>query len=116
MPDLLRKLKIWRQTRPVGHFFSAVDPGPNYLKAEIVGGNFFKADAEEILQLMPSSDEQNILAKEYMTGILKHINAAEKDRKQIDNLRVYLDEKDRRRGTNWKTAFPWLTKLLDCKT
>jgi hypothetical protein len=112
----LRKLKIWRQTRPVGHFFSGVDPGPNYLKAEIVGGNFFKADAEEILQLMPSNDEQNILAKEYMTGILKHINAAEKDREQIDNLRVYLDEKDRRRGTNWKTAFPWLTKLLDCKT
>lgn len=116
MPDLLRKLKIWRQTRPVGHFFSGVDPGPNYLKAEIVGENFFKADAEEILQLMPSNDEQNILAKEYMTGILKHINTAEKDREQLDNLRVYLDEKDRRRGTNYKTAFPWLTKLLDCKT
>ena len=29
-------------------------------------------------------------------------------RDEIKKLIVYLDEKDRRRGTNWETVFPWL--------
>ena len=115
MPNLLQKLNSWRQTRPIGHFFSGVDPGPNYLKAEIVGENFFKVDAEEILELMPNNDEQNTAAKEYMTGILNHVNNSKRNKEQLDNLIIFLDEKDRRRGTSWKTIFPWLAELINFK-
>ena len=112
MPNLLKKLNAWRQIRPVGHFFSGVDPAPNYLKAEIIGENFFDVDTKEILELMPNNDEQNNAAKEYMTGILNHINTSKRNREQLVNLIIFLDEKDRRRGTNWKIVFPWLTKLV----
>ena len=30
------------------------------------------------------------------------------DYKQIENLHTYLDELDRRRGTNWGQLFPYL--------
>jgi hypothetical protein len=113
MPELLKKLKTWREKRPVGHFFSGVDPKPEYMKAEIIGENFFKEDAEKILELMPNNTEQNIAAKEYMNGILNHINSSKMNKEQITNLIVYLDEKDRRRNTNWKTMFPWLKDFIN---
>jgi hypothetical protein len=113
MPELLRKLKIWREKRSVGHFFSGVDPRPEYMKAEIIGEKFFKEDAEKILELMPDNTEQNVSAKKYMSGILNHINSSKMNKEQITNLIIYLDEKDRRRGTNWKTIFPWLKDFIN---
>jgi hypothetical protein len=111
MPDLLKKLKTWRVKKPIGHFFGGVDPSPEYLKAEIIGEKFFENDAKKILDLMPSDTKQNIAAKEYMEGILNHINTSKKNKEQIANLIIYLDEKDRRRGTNWEHIFPWLTRF-----
>jgi hypothetical protein len=113
MPELLKKLKIWRKKKNVGHFFSGVDPGPEYLKAEIIGENFFKKDAEKILKLMPDDTEQNIAAKEYMSGILNHVNSSKMNKEQITNLIIYLNEKDRRRGTDWKIIFPWLSDFIN---
>jgi hypothetical protein len=113
MPALLKKLQTWREARPVGHFFGGVDPRPDYLKAEILGENFFKEDAEKILELMPVRNEQDKLAYDYMKGILNHINSSKINKDQIANLIIYLDEKDRRRKTNWKIVFPWLTKFIN---
>jgi pyruvate-formate lyase-activating enzyme len=108
MPDLLKKLKTWREKRPVGHFFSGVHPDPEYLKGEIIGENFFKDDTKKILELLPNDTKQNKAAKEYMSGILNQINSAKTNKKEIENLIIYLNEKDRRRGTDWKKNFPWL--------
>ena len=111
MPELLKKLQTWRQARPVGHFFSGVDPKPHYLKAEIIGEEFFKEDAEKILELMPVINEQDKLAHDYMKGILNHINSSKTNKDQIANLIIYLDEKDKRRGTKWEHVFPWLIEF-----
>jgi pyruvate-formate lyase-activating enzyme len=111
MPALLDKLKTWRDTKNVGHFFSGVYPGPEYLKGEIIGENFFKIDEKNILKKMPNDTTQNKAAKEYMAGILHQINSSKRNKEQIKNLVLFLDEKDRRRGTNWKNIFPWLTEL-----
>jgi hypothetical protein len=111
MPALLDKLQKWRHKRNIGHFFSGVHPGPEYLKAEILGENFFKADSETILKKMPTGDTQNNAAKAYMAGILHQINSSKRNYEQIKNLIIFLDEKDRRRGTSWKNIFPWLSKI-----
>jgi len=113
MPTLLEKLKSWRQKRLVGHFFSGVDPGPNYLKAEIIGEKFFKEDAEKILELMPNNNNQDKAAKGYMMGILNHINSSSSNKEQLSNLLTFLNEKDRRRSTSWKIIFPWLKQFID---
>jgi len=111
MPHLLKKLQKWREARPVGHFFSGVDPNPDYLKAEIIGNNFFLNETNKILNLMPTDSEQNSIAKKYMEGILNHINSSKINKEQIKNLIIYLDEKDRRRNTNWEHVFPWLIEF-----
>ena len=111
MPALLDKLKTWRDTKNIGHFFSGVHPGPEYLKGEIIGENFFKTDEKNILKKMPNDTTQNKAAKEYMAGILHQINSSKRNKEQIKNLVLFLDEKDRRRGTNWKNIFPWLNEL-----
>ena len=113
MPKLLIKLQNWRKTRPVGHFFSSITPQPSYLVAGILGGNTFKSDFDKIISCMPEDTEQHKIAKIYMQGIIKEIEQSEVDIAEIDKLQIFLDEKDRRRGTDWKTMFPWLAEICD---
>jgi hypothetical protein len=46
-----------------------------------------------------------------MQGIIQEIDQAKVDVVEIGKLQIFLDEKDRRRGTNWKTMFPWLAEI-----
>lgn len=110
MSRLLEKLSEWRQERHVGHWFSAAEPCDPWMKPEIFGKREFETDAEKILQLMPRNNEENKIAYQYMDGIFKQILVDTIDQNQINNLLIYLDEKDRRRNTNWQTVFPWLIK------
>ena len=109
MPELLIKLANWRKHRKIGHWFSGVTPGPSYLKANIFG-NEFTEDIEKILNLMPTDTAENIKAQEYMKRIFLDITSLEQNIDEIIKLIVYLDEKDRRRGTQWSTLFPWIEK------
>jgi hypothetical protein len=43
-----------------------------------------------------------------MQGIWLQINANDVNIREVDNLKIFLDEIDRRRKTNWKELFPWL--------
>lgn len=112
MPVLLEKLKEWRKVRNVGHWFGSVlDAGP-WLQAETFGEKIFKHDAEEILQLMPQDTEENKNAYNYMKSLFDFINATKTpDLENAANLITYLNEIDRRRGTNWRTTFTWLKQF-----
>jgi pyruvate-formate lyase-activating enzyme len=110
MPDLLKQLQEWRKDRKIGHWFSGVTPGPEYMKGEIFNSSEFEHEQQEILALMPEDTEENKQAHEYMKGLFKQMNDSKENQTEIKNLLVYLTEKDRRRGTNWKTTFPWLEK------
>jgi hypothetical protein len=77
------------------------------MKGEIFGKEFAQ-DAKKIFSLLPRDSEENILAYEYMEGILNQILQSEQNNEEIANLIIFLNEKDRRRGTNWRTVFPWL--------
>lgn len=112
MPELLEKLAVWREQREVGHFFSAAEPAPSYFKTNVLDGNIFSTDIDRIMSLMPNTTEQNRIAREYMQGILSQIHNSKLDENEMRNLRVFLDEKDRRRGTSWQKTFPWLIKEL----
>jgi hypothetical protein len=111
MPDLLEKLAEWRKIHKMGHWFSEVDPGPEYLKPTILGGEIFQEDFVKILSLMPVDTEENINAHNYMQGIAKHINSQNPQTEKIQDMIIYLNEKDRRRGTDWRSLFPWLMEV-----
>lgn len=108
MPDLLAKLAEWRSERKIGHWFSAVEPGPEYLKANIFPGHVFEKDRKRILELMPTDSAEDRTAYEYMSGIFQEICQPEYNNAHIKDLIIFLNEKDRRRNTNWKNLFPWL--------
>lgn len=110
MPALLTKLAEWNKQRPVGHYFSGVFPAPDYLKLDIFGDKEFTNDIENIMKLMPTDTEQKQAAHDYMAGILKQTSVGQPNFEQIQNLIVFLDEKDRRRTTDWLKIFPWIAE------
>jgi len=110
MPELLIKLSEWRKDRKIGQWFTGVTPGPNYLKGDIFGDNEFKHSIIEILSLMPQKDDEEQSAYRYMEGFLNSLISGKQKDDEIKNLIIYLNEKDRRRKTNWRQTFSWLIK------
>ena len=113
MPELLINLASWRKTRSVGHYFSVTEPGPSYLRPNIFGKGVFTEDFTKILSLMPTITEDNKLAFNYMSGIAQEIETHAANKQELTNLFIFLNEKDRRRKTNWRETFPWLVEVLD---
>ena len=55
------------------------------------------------------SPEQVFLIKQRLQGLEAYLKPIKQhDMKQVKKLHTYLDEIDRRRGTNWRTLFPHL--------
>ncbi len=112
MPDLIVKLNEWRKVHPIGHYMSEVAPQPSYMKLSIFGLIEFKEDFEKILSIMHNSNEHDQTAKSYMQGIFQTCTE-NNDPTEIKKLLTFLNEKDRRRNTNWHKLFPWLIKYED---
>jgi hypothetical protein len=112
MPALLERLNSWRKTHPVGHFFSAISPQPHYLMPHIMGAGVFDKDFERIISCMPNGTDQDKKALAYMEGIRDRIITARPDPDAKKDLKIFLEEKDRRRGNDWRTTFPWLAKEI----
>ena len=112
MPELIRRLNQYRQTRPIGHHFSLVTGNDRnqYMHPEIFGGEFWRQDLENILAEMIQDNSDNIRAYTYMQGIVGLILASTPNSEIITQLHIYLDELDRRRGTNWRSIFPYLDR------
>lgn len=108
MPELLIKLKEWNAIRPVHHHFGGPTPGPSYFNAGILGGEQFRQDFDYILSLMPQNTDEDKIAYKYMAGIAGSITQSKVNPAEVTTLLKYLDEKDRRRNTNWELLFPWL--------
>ena len=110
MPELLELLVKWRSVRKVCQFFSGVTPEPTFLKPDIFGPGVFDDDFKKIISLMPNTTREENNAVLYMTGIWQSIEKSPINLPEMQNMFVYLDEKDRRRKTNWREVFPWLIK------
>ena len=57
---------------------------------------------------MPRNTDTDKITYDYMSGIANSIVQADVDPTEVKKLLTYLDEKDRRRNTNWEVLFPWL--------
>ena len=117
MPAFIEKMNYWNSIR------AAHDPNPRSLIywsfmtvqpflplcPEIFDADLFKDDFDKIVELMPTDSEFQTQSREHMIGIATQIQSVKtKDQTSVDTLKMYLDEMDRRRNTNWKELFPWL--------
>jgi pyruvate-formate lyase-activating enzyme len=108
MPKLMHWLAAWRQTRPIGHSFSVVSPQPSYMDPAILGSGVFDSEFETVLNQMPED-----INKQYMAGIFASVQNSNRNPIEMLKLKTFLDEKDRRRRTDWRQVFPWLAKELE---
>lgn len=113
MPEYIEQIKYWNSLKANSHihysFMSVTDP--YYMAPDIFGGEVFKEDFEKILSAIPKDDYRYYQNYMHMSGIAKQIAAAKPNPVLIDELKVYLNEIDRRRGTDWKSLFPWINDL-----
>jgi organic radical activating enzyme len=106
LPDLLEKINQWNQTRPVWHYQNSVN-GPDYMFIDMFG-DIFSKDFERALDLKPDNTPEQQSSWKYLAGIALQSASREPDVGKITKLFNFLNEMDRRRGTNWSRTFPWL--------
>jgi pyruvate-formate lyase-activating enzyme len=106
LPDLLEKIKIWNQQRPVYWYGNSCN-FPTYMQIDILG-DLFQEDFDRAVSLLA---DQTVGG--YLKGIARQAASKGKNSAELINLKVFLTEMDRRRSTNWRTTFPWLIDHLD---
>lgn len=111
MPEFIDLISSWKRVRPIGHYFSGVSPNPLYLQPTILGPEVFNSDFESILSKMPRVADEDEIAYNYMKGIHSEILNSKFDSERVRDLFIFLQENDRRRGTDWRTVFPWLVEF-----
>jgi hypothetical protein len=118
MPELLEKILSWNLKRPTGmpvelsfDFIIGEDGKKNGLHPSVFGPGVFDDDFQRILQLLPENNEHQISLKKHMQGSANLIENSVKNVERIEILKEYLTELDRRRNTNWRDVFPWLTEF-----
>jgi hypothetical protein len=113
MPELIERIVQWNKQRTVnnGIYLSFMSvTSPVVLAPNIFGSGVFDEDFAKILENWPTNTEHLLSSKQHMEGIIKQIKNTPRDINRINELKVYLTELDRRRGTSWPTLFPWLDK------
>lgn len=113
MPALVEKLNQWKTVHPnIAHSFNllfrpaSMDPG-------IFPAGYFEADMQKILDIMPRNNMYDESFYQQMVGVKVRIENTPHNPEQLSRLKVFLDQMDRRKKTNWRTTFPWLIEILD---
>ena len=108
MPQLIEKIKQYSQHRHIGHYFMFVD-GYKFQHPDIFDYSLWADDFNRIFATMRNvtiEDKEAILR---MSGLQRRLqNTCKQDLSQITKLHEYLNELDRRRGTDWRSLFPYL--------
>lgn len=113
-PELVEKINEWNDRRnpwnPISYSFMSVMTPPEMVP-DIFGPGVFEQDFERLLAAMRERNPSEVSAKEHMRGIMQQITTTPQNNQRIADLKVYLTELDRRRGTDWQQLFPWLAEL-----
>ncbi len=111
LPELVERINGWNAQRnpwnPISFSFMTAMTPPEMVP-DIFGSGVFDEDFDRVLAAMPRGKPQDLSAVEHMEGIRKQIESTPRDPSRIVDLKTYLTEIDRRRGTNWRELFPWL--------
>jgi len=109
MPGLIAKIKQYSQYKHIGHYFQFYTGGQMFQHPQIFSYSMWEKDFENILSSMPTDTTEQQEAIPRMIGLQKLLQQRQvHDYSSIDQLHVYLDELDRRRGTDWRGLFGYL--------
>ena len=110
LPDLIAKIATYSKNKEISARFMFVSNEPRpYLHPEIFKYSTWGDSFNRCYQEMDKIDNIDPTAKERLQGLDRYLQSIVKnDQDQIKKLHTYLDELDRRRGTNWRELFPYL--------
>lgn len=103
MPDMFHKINKWGAKTNILHSFNftGTEDDPHHF-----GAGFFDKDFDDMISITNNLDTANRLL-----SLKKSVSSKEFNLEKINNLKLYLDQLDLRRNTDWKTTFPWLANI-----
>ena len=108
MPELIEKISYYSRYRHIGHYYQFIT-GQHYMHPEVFAYDFWADDFDRIMSAMPTQTTAQLEAIPRMQGLQKQLQQkTTHNYKEISSLHTYLDEMDRRRGTNWRELFSYL--------
>jgi len=110
LPDLISRINDWRKVRDISHYMNSAE-SPLYMHVDILGDALID-DFQRAIDLMPEDDAEQVNIKKYLQGIAKESASKGIDVAEVKKLQAFLDELDRRRGTDWHRIFPWLEPIF----
>ena len=109
MPGLIEKIKQYSKNRHIGHYFQFYTGPHMFQHPNIFAYSMWEKDFENILAAMPVDTIEQQEAIPRMIGLQRYLQQSIKHKHdEIKKLHVYLDELDRRRGTDWQKLFGYL--------
>ena len=109
MPSLIEKIIQYSKHKHIGHYFQFYTGPQMFQHPNIFGYSMWEKDFETILKLMPTDTENQREAIPRMVGLQKYLQVFKTHNwPDVKKLHIYLDELDRRRGTDWRSVFPYL--------
>jgi len=109
MPDLIKKINHYSQRKHIGHYFQFYTGPQMFQHPRIYAWDFWEKDFDKILATIAAGNNatQDVLLR--MQGLAESLKQyTDHNYQEINKLRVYLDEMDRRRNTDWRTLFSYL--------
>jgi hypothetical protein len=106
MPELMEKINYYKQRKSIGQYFEFYIGPDHYHHPEIFAWSTWANDFNRIFALI-SADNQDL--QDRLSGIQSQLKQfTQHNFAEINCLHTYLDELDRRRGTDWRAVFPYL--------
>ena len=109
MPALIQKIDQYSQHKHIGHYFQFYTGSQMFQHPKIYAYSHWAETFEEIYKAMPTRTEEQREAISRMQGLQRYLQTfTQHSWEDIKKLHVFLDELDRRRGTNWRNIFSYL--------
>jgi len=109
MPDLIKVINKYNQQKHIGHYFEFYIGPEQYQHPKIFAYDMWEEDFKSIYSEMRSDTTEHKEVFTRLEGLEQQLKTVKQhDYEQIENLHIYLDELDRRRGTDWRSLFPYL--------
>ena len=107
--DLIKKIKDINNLRTINKITSGWSLVENFkfLHPIIMPVGFFDSYFDDILKNVP-----NQFTATKFNSYLNYINSIDADFEKLQQVILYLDKLDKRRNTNWRSAFPWFDEFV----
>lgn len=115
LPELINQMNQWSKIREVyWSGMKAGDAGRPYLNPTIFGKDIIPLGLDRAIDIFETNGDTVKQAQlDNLKGIRTECANTEPDIQQQKLLRLYLEELDRRRGTDYKILFPGIEHLFD---